>query len=244
MNDILQLSDPDAMDAGIAGGKGAGLARLSQLGMNVPETLIVTDQGCRNIHVAEAQINAFLRLNDGYTFAVRSSALDEDGTAHSFAGQHDSYLDTPAADVISKIKECYQSFFSARALKYREQKNLPAPSGGAVIIQRMVQPHISGIAFSIDPAWQDSAKTVIEYAEGSGEQIASGDITPHMAHVDKITYKISADIESDTIKDMLKSVTDICSSCEEEWETPVDIEFCMTEDGTIYTLQCRPITGL
>ncbi len=210
----------------------------------MPETLIVTDQGCRNIQAAEAQINAFLHLNDGYAFAVRSSALDEDGSAHSFAGQHDSYLDIPAADVLSKIKDCHQSFFSARALKYRAQKNLPAPSGGAVIIQKMITPYISGIAFSIDPAWQDSTKAVIEYAEGSGEQIASGDITPHMAHVDKITNEISPDIDNEQVKDMLKSIADICASCEEEWETPVDIEFCMAEDASIYTLQCRPITGL
>ena len=55
--------------------------------------------------------------------AVRSSATAEDLPDASFAGQQDTYLNVHGADqVIRKVKECYASCFTDRAVYYREKQ--------------------------------------------------------------------------------------------------------------------------
>lgn len=56
--------------------------------------------------------------------AVRSSATAEDLPDASFAGQQDTYLNVTGRDmVIRKVKECYASTFTDRAVYYRAKKN-------------------------------------------------------------------------------------------------------------------------
>ena len=51
--------------------------------------------------------------------SVRSSATDEDGKKHSFAGMLESYLYVKQSeDIFAYIKKCYISCFSERAMKY------------------------------------------------------------------------------------------------------------------------------
>ena len=55
--------------------------------------------------------------------AVRSSATAEDLPDASFAGQQDTYLNVQGAEmIIRKVKECYASCFTDRAVYYREKQ--------------------------------------------------------------------------------------------------------------------------
>ena len=55
--------------------------------------------------------------------AVRSSATAEDLPDASFAGQQDTYLNVKGAEnIIAKVKECYASCFTDRAVYYRENR--------------------------------------------------------------------------------------------------------------------------
>ena len=55
--------------------------------------------------------------------AVRSSATAEDLPDASFAGQQDTYLNVKGAEnIIAKVKECYASCFTDRAVYYREKQ--------------------------------------------------------------------------------------------------------------------------
>ena len=57
--------------------------------------------------------------------AVRSSATAEDLPDASFAGQQDTYLNVKGAEtIVAKVKECYASCFTDRAVYYRENKAL------------------------------------------------------------------------------------------------------------------------
>ena len=56
--------------------------------------------------------------------AVRSSATAEDLPTASFAGQQDTFLNVPnAEDLMDKIKKCWGSLFTPRAIAYRVTKN-------------------------------------------------------------------------------------------------------------------------
>src|SRR6476661_6460906 len=60
----------------------------------------------------------------GAKLAVRSSALDEDATQHSFAGQLESFLNVEPLDVPAKILAVWRSAFSARVYAYRREHGL------------------------------------------------------------------------------------------------------------------------
>lgn len=74
--------------------------------------------------------------------AVRSSATAEDLPDASFAGQQDTYLNVHGADqVIRKVKECYASCFTDRAVYYREKQGYDHLSLAlSAVVQMMVFP--------------------------------------------------------------------------------------------------------
>ena len=131
--------------------------------------------------------------------AVRSSATAEDLPTASFAGQQDTYLNVKGeAYLLKKVKECYASLFTQRAIYYRnEQKFDHAKVGLAVVVQRMVESEKSGVAFSIDPVTNNKNKIVIEAIYGLGEYIVQGKVTPDHYEVDKRSLVITKSREPD-----------------------------------------------
>ncbi len=120
----------------------------------------------------------YKKLNAKYV-AVRSSATAEDGAEHAWAGQLDSFLNTPEGEVLNKVKHCWASLFTPRAIFYRFEKDLHNTKiSVAVVIQKMVESEVSGIAFSVHPVTEDYNQLIIEAGLGLGEAIVSGQITP------------------------------------------------------------------
>ena len=74
----------------------------------------------------------------GQAVAVRSSAIDEDGEALSFAGQYESRLNvrTPT-ELFEALRACWVSWYSEDARSYRGKGAMPA-AGMAVVIQKQI----------------------------------------------------------------------------------------------------------
>ncbi len=118
--------------------------------------------------------------------AVRSSATAEDGAEHAWAGQLDSFLNTTESDLIEKVRRCWASLFTPRAIFYRFEKGLHATHiSVAVVVQKMVNSEKSGIAFSVHPVTEDYNQLIIEAGFGLGEAIVSGSVTPDSYVVEK-----------------------------------------------------------
>ena len=129
--------------------------------------------------------NAFIGLDAEYV-AVRSSATAEDSHDAAWAGQLSSYLNTTKGDLFENIKKCWASLFTPRAIFYRFEKALHGQKiSVAVVVQKMVQSEISGIAFSVHPVTEDYDQMIIEGGFGLGEAIVSGQITPDSYIVEK-----------------------------------------------------------
>ncbi|MEK7551910.1 MAG: PEP/pyruvate-binding domain-containing protein [Patescibacteria group bacterium] len=127
----------------------------------------------------------FKKLDAKYV-AVRSSATAEDGKDHAWAGQLESYLNTREAEVLAKVKLCWSSLFTPRAIFYRFEKGLHSTKiSVAVVIQKMVESEFSGIAFSVHPVTEDYNQLIIEAGFGLGEAIVSGSVTPDSYVVEK-----------------------------------------------------------
>ncbi len=120
----------------------------------------------------------FARLGD--SLAVRSSALSEDGSSASSAGQYESVLGVSEnGGLVAAIREVLASYYGERAVLYRRAQGIDESEVLAmgVIVQQLVPAAVSGIAFSVDPV---SARpgVVIEASWGLGPPVVSGETEP------------------------------------------------------------------
>ena len=124
--------------------------------------------------------------------AVRSSASAEDLPGASFAGQQDTYLNVKGEDqVVEKVKACWASLFTARAIFYRVQQGIDHRRAAmAVVVQKMVNSRSAGVMFTLHPVTGDPNVVVIESSWGLGEAVVGGKVTPDEFIVDKRTLEI------------------------------------------------------
>ncbi len=243
MKKILRLSD-QASRAEL-GGKGWALASAQRAGMPVPPWFAVSARGS----LAEKELQeALTELSpDGSSVAVRSSAIDEDGSRLSFAGQLESHLFVPPHEVADRVARVRRSGFAARAQAYREQHGGCARiSAPAVLVQRMVQADVAGVAFSADPVSGRRALAVIAAAPGAGESIVAGTRDADSYHVERDGRIASRSIvgAAPSLGDaQVREVAGLARRCEHHFGGPQDIEWAIA-GGQLWLLQSRPITSL
>jgi pyruvate,water dikinase len=143
------------------------------------------------IRTAYKQLNERLDLTDTFV-AVRSSATAEDLPDASFAGQQETYLNVKGADeLIEKVRKCWSSLFTPRAIFYRNEKGFPHEKVFiSVGVQKMVNSGCAGVMFTINPVTGDRDEIVIEGNYGLGETVVSGAVNPDDFVIDKATTAI------------------------------------------------------
>lgn len=198
--------------------------------------------------IAEEIKTSFAHLDTTYV-AVRSSATVEDSSSAAWAGQLDSYLNTTKENLLENIKKCWASLFSPRAISYRFEKSFHQTKiSVAVVIQKMIESEISGIAFSVHPVTEDRNQLIIEAGSGLGEDIVSGQITPDSYVVEKELWRIIAKNVPDHLEQKLSDkqileLAKIIIEIENLFGFPCDIEWTYKNEK-FYILQSRPITTL
>jgi pyruvate,water dikinase len=218
----------------------------------------------------DAIVDAYAGLGaDDVPVAVRSSACAEDSEEASFAGQQETFLHVRGAQaVLDRVRDCWASFFSERALFYRAQKGSLEDLGMAVVVQRMVQAEVAGVLFTCDPVRKRSDRMVVEAVLGLGEAVVSGAVTPdhyvlkrdgtvRKAQVHRQPYAIVsvpeggvaerelAEEEGSAQKvadEVLAELAHIGDDLERRLGRPQDIEWAI-EGGRIFVLQARPVTA-
>lgn len=265
MREPRLLSEIDELAPDEVGGKAARLAVLCRAGLPVPAGFAIpvawyerwlapvqatsaaapeaVREAIANLPVpadlAEAVQAALARLGaqPSDRWAVRSSAVGEDDTESSFAGQGESYLDVPAADIPARVVACWRSGWSRRALAYRER--LGGDGAMGVLVQRMVSPSVAGIAFSRDPLNGEDV-VVVEAVAGLGDELAQGRGTPHRYLVRG--ERVDSPEGGPLSRAALARVVQLAREAETLLGWPVDIEWAIA-DGEVWLLQARPLTG-
>jgi pyruvate,water dikinase len=132
----------------------------------------------------------FEKLGAEYV-AVRSSATAEDSSSAAWAGQLDTFLNTTEDTLLQNVQKCWASLFTPRAIFYRFEKGMHGQKiSVAVVVQKMIQSEVSGIAFSVHPVTEDYNQMIIEAGFGLGEAIVSGQVTPDSFVVEKSPRRI------------------------------------------------------
>ncbi|MEM4496386.1 MAG: pyruvate, water dikinase [Archaeoglobaceae archaeon] len=202
--------------------------------------------------------------------AVRSSATAEDLPNASFAGQQDTYLNIYGEDsVVEKVKACWASLFTPRAIYYRVQKGFRHEDVSiAVLVQKMVDSEKSGVMFTSHPTTGEK-KSIIEAVFGLGEAIVGGLVIPDTYVYDRISKKLleikigekklmitrkdgkNVKIELDPKKanervlsdEEIKKLVEVGEAIENHYGTPQDVEWAI-ENNKVFVVQSRPITTI
>jgi pyruvate, water dikinase len=287
---MLLFGDPQCREVAQAGGKGASLARMTELGLPVPEGFVVPadvlatvvdaealraalpDHDKAQAIVAAAEVpdaiaEAYAALGDDPPVAVRSSACAEDSDTASYAGQQETYLYVRGADAVrDRVRDCWASFFSERAIFYRQKKGSLDDLGMAVVVQRMVRSDVAGVLFTCDPVRGRRDRMVVEAVLGLGEAAVSGQVTPdhyilkrdgtiRKAQVSSQPFEIvpieTGGTEERELGDEggeqklgehhLRQLAKLGDDLEQRLGGPQDIEWAI-EGGALYVLQARPVT--
>ncbi|MBD2071279.1 phosphoenolpyruvate synthase [Leptolyngbya sp. FACHB-671] len=229
-----------------------------------------------NLHLSES-VQAELRTAlaalcpKGERVAVRSSAIDEDGAQHSFAGQLDSFLFVEPQDVAKRIVDVWRSGFSDRLLVYRQENQLDLPTAPAVLVQVMVDAQVSGVAFSANPVTGQRAIALVSAVYGLGTALVSGEVDADSYQVNRAGEIVSqqiaekrsahryvpdrqeiASVEVDSVlvqqpvltDEQVRAIANLARQVEAHFGRPQDIEWAIDPSGKLYLLQARPITAL
>lgn len=139
------------------------------------------------------------RFDHEVPVAVRSSATAEDLPDASFAGQQDTYLWLIGLDaVLEKIRQCWASLYTSRAITYRAKNGIPDEGlSMAVAVQKMVNARAAGVAITMNPATGDRSKITIDASYGVGEMVVSGQVTPDNIVLDKVMLSVVSETIGD-----------------------------------------------
>ncbi len=176
--------------------------------------------------------------------SVRSSGNIEDGAGSSFAGQFDTYLNVPAAEVAEKICLCRESVKKETVQAYLRQNNMSEQDLEMnVIVQRMICADYSGVCFTANPQGLLN-ETVIVAGRGTGDNVVE-DKTDTTTYFYNITdgnyyYEGTEDYLGDNlVQEIVRTAAEMKPLLGEY----LDIEFAVA-DNKLYILQARDITTI
>jgi pyruvate,water dikinase len=252
------------------GAKAVGLGDAARQGLPVPAGVALSGDLVESL--ASGEEKAIEKLTKAIAslpapFAVRSSAVDEDGAATSFAGQHLTVLNVHSvADVPGAVREVWWSANSDSAITYRQRVGrFTRPSVG-VVIQTLLKPTVAGVMFTENPV-TGADERLIEASWGLGEAVVSGLVVPDHFRLDRSGQVLERKVGRKRIAirslptggtfeeqvpagqvnqlclddAQLAALNELALQCEKVYGPRRDIEWAF-QDGKLCLLQCRAVT--
>jgi pyruvate,water dikinase len=268
MKGVVPLAE--AHDDSVFGSKAVGLGEATRGGLPVPPGVALSGPVVEA--VASGEAGASKQVTDSVRslatpFAVRSSAVGEDGADASFAGQHITLLNVrSAAELTEAVSEVWWSANSDSAITYRQRKGQFVRPSVGVVVQALLDPEVAGVMFTKNPI-NGADERMIEASWGLGEAVVSGRVIPdnyRMARSGEVLERTpgmkkfairrapdggtvdeqlpAEDVERHCLSDaQLAELNALAARCEEVYGEGRDIEWAIAE-GQLYLLQCRPVT--
>ena len=244
MRYIFDLRSLPIEKKSLAGGKASSLSLMIQnLKMNIPSGYVILADGFRDGNLTEdsqKELSGLLpKLNRNKTYAVRSSAIGEDGESNSFAGQYETLTDVEVDKITDAVAQVAQSTKSARVEEYKAQ-NDAIGEGIGVIIQEFIKPDLAGVIFTSDVITGRDEKIIGNYVHGEGEKLVSGIENAEEFKLGAIDKTFEGNSE---IAPYAKTLRKYSLAIRSFYGVPMDIEWAVA-NRKVYILQARPITTL
>lgn len=224
-------------EAALVGEKAARLARLKRLGFPVPDGFVLGPDA----PLEAATLTAALARLCGLV-AVRSSSTAEDLGGVSFAGQYVTRLGVSGAEEVALAARACRA--SAPLADAYAQAMGAGPGRMAVLVQRMVEPLVAGVAFGCNP--RDPGQVLIEAVRGRGDRLLAGAASPDRYALDRATgLTVEGPAAGSLDPEGLRAVADLLRRVEKALGEPQDVEWAIgrgTLPESLALLQARPIT--
>jgi len=268
VNGVVPLAKAHEHD--VFGSKAVGLGDAARGGLPVPPGVALSGPVVEAVASGEdeaiKQVAESVRSLDG-PFAVRSSAVGEDGADASFAGQHVTLLNVPSAGAVTDaVREIWWSANSDSAITYRQRQDMFVRPSVGVVVQALLDSDVAGVMFTRNPI-NGADERMIEASWGLGEAVVAGRVIPDNYRVarsgevidrtpglKKIAIRRAPDggtleeqlsthdAERHSLSDaQLAELNALATRCEEIYGPGRDIEWAYAA-GRLYLLQCRPVT--
>jgi len=231
---VRWLTSAAARDRDVVGAKAANLANAADHGLPIVEGFAVPvtevaahgDMPPAGIEDAWARLSVQGRL----PLVVRSSAPNEDGDATSMAGVFESVV-----DVVGWV-----AFVRAYARVVR------SAGGGdmAVLVQRHLDPELSGVLFGVDPVSGRTDRIVIAAVAGGPQLLVSGAVQGRRTSLDRAGRVREVDGDPDPVlgsAERLRLLA-LARRARTVFGGPQDIEWAIV-DRRLVLLQSRPVTA-
>jgi len=179
--------------------------------------------------------------------SMRSSAMEEDKSNVSFAGQYRTQLNISEDFILQTYKDIVASKYQSQAIIYRNQRGFRHQDVIMCVgCMTMVDAVVSGVMFSRSPRNPRSRWVEINAAHGLASQVVVGSI-------DTDFYKVEREIPNEIVQqdaagsspilsaDRLRELAAIAARLEEHFGVPQDIEWSIDRNGDVIILQSRPL---
>jgi|GEM_PF-609475 phosphohistidine swiveling domain-containing protein len=228
------LINPEGMEGRetFLGSKALKLRQCRAWGLNVPDFLAlpsyISDKLLHDGDFRKEIAKKAASTLQAKSYAVRSSALIEDGDKNSLAGQFATKTDVAEEELGSAIYEVLQ-----QAEEYLEGEI----DKFSLIVQAYIPADISGVTFTRNPA--GGREMVMEYGSCEEDKIVGGKVRPMRLSFywqDALKAYLPAAFRRSGAIEKFKEI-ETRSGCAQ------DIEWCL-KDNKLYILQIRPITTI
>ena len=226
------------------GGKASSLSLMMQnLKMNIPSGYVITADAFRDGKITEeanAELNAVIaKLDRLKTYAVRSSAIGEDGAGNSFAGQYETLTDLMVPGIRDAVNTVAASAKNARVESYKTQNDISS-EGIGVVIQEFIKADYAGVIFTSDALTGKDDYIIGNYVHGEGEKLVSGTENAEEFRIGALEYSYEGNPE---LSPYAKTLRKYSLAIRFFYGVPMDIEWAV-KGRKVYILQARPITTL
>ncbi|TXB61427.1 PEP/pyruvate-binding domain-containing protein [Phaeodactylibacter luteus] len=250
------------------GGKAQGLLFLKGAGFRVPLFFIMPHSLLQAVIDGRARLPDVLQrwqqghgIAEAQLWAVRSSAGQEDGEQHSFAGLFHTEINVPFSGLEAAIGRVLAAFGRSSRLRAYRPTEEEEPFG--IVLQEMVAAELSGVVFSDDPQQPGSGAVVANVVPGLGDNLVSGRFEAfHAREIDGEFYypnhgqeyvgeyfkggerqeaRLTAQEMEARLQPCMRALAEGAKALHRLKGKPLDIEFAIAGQA-LYWLQVRPIT--
>jgi pyruvate,water dikinase len=273
--DSLIVPLDSSIDAKVFGSKAASLSKALRAGLPVPPGCALHPDLVSRIAQRTASENEYTVLERflapfmSGAAVVRSSAIGEDGTLASFAGQHRTSLNVHGFDgILTAIKSVWTSGQAESVRWYRMRMGIAGEPRMAVIVQQLIPAQVAGVLFTVDPLSGSNERWIIEASWGLGEAVVAGLVIPDRYVISREgellerllgrkCYALVPNEDGGTTESEIEDPAQVLGACLDEealihlaqmgmececlFGVGQDIEWA-SAGRTLHLLQCRPVT--
>jgi len=222
----------------------------------------------RAIREAYAELEA--EVGAGIRVALRSSALAEDVSGISFAGQYRSELNVSPENIIRTYKEVVASKYSLSAITYRLNRGYKGEEIAMCVgCLAMVDAESGGVAYSRNPVDLSDNSIFINSVWGLPKPVCDGSVDSDLFVVSRtrplqvvfadpkkkeqkfvcfpqegvcrMDLTGEAGLQPSLTPEQACALAEIAVKLEAYYQSPQDIEWAVARDGALLVLQSRPL---